>query len=278
MVILNHHQFPSLLDDEFITSSGINDPGDERFCTKSIGIHLFHFRRLQSEMYNILYEKPWLASPPLDLDQWQTQMRDRLWKWYRECPKGNNLNNEARINLENFELSLYRALVFLFSPSPNIPDPSEAALIELSEAATRVIQVYPQCFREYRLTLLWQAVENLSSAGTSLLYSYQESAAVRERITIPSLSSLVQTCSSVLWGMVEHFPAFKGKRDAFDILTSAAMADITGNVERETLLSEWQNRGNGGMFGAGNIGIFLPDGFLHNELFDMGPEDFSNIM
>ncbi|KAF3018804.1 Fungal specific transcription factor [Neopestalotiopsis sp. 37M] len=127
-------KFPSEVDDEFITPSGINDPKDGRFWSKRIGIHLLHYRRLQSEMHNMLYEKPWPANPTLDLGEWQSGMGDRLWKWYKECPVGNNLNNEARINLENFELSLYRALILSIANSLNTAEHSAGCWAKTSAA------------------------------------------------------------------------------------------------------------------------------------------------
>ncbi|ETS75319.1 hypothetical protein PFICI_12263 [Pestalotiopsis fici W106-1] len=268
-------KFPNEVDDEFIKHSGINAPEDGRFWSKSLSIHLFRYRQLQSEIQNILCEKPWPVNSTLDLDRWQHQMHARLWAWYKKCPGGSNLNDDQRINLENFELSLYRALLFLYSPSPNISEPSDAALVALSEVATNLVQIYSRSFREYKLTILWQAVENLSSAGTSLLYSYTHSASVRQRVAIKRLESLVHTCSSVLWGMVEHFPAFKGKRDAFDILASATMADITANAEKENSSFGWPRDGNQDMFGGrDDVGMFMDDEYLENGFFEMRAEEF----
>ncbi|KEF57357.1 uncharacterized protein A1O9_05274 [Exophiala aquamarina CBS 119918] len=95
-----------------------------------------------------------------------------------------------------------------------------------------MIKLYRQFFRDHRLTIYWQAVENLSSAGTALMSSYVTSSRVREQLDLRSLESLVNTCSSVLWGMVEHFPDFKGKRDAFDINASKVLADLAQSNEK----------------------------------------------
>ena len=202
---------------------------DQRFWGKSLSIHLFRYRQLQSEIHDFLYQERWPADPPLDLDLWQTQMHGRISEWYDDTPRGHNLTETERTDIENFELSLQRALLYLYKPSPNIPNPPETALVALSECAAQMVQLYRKLFRGYRLTIYWQAVENLSSAGTSLLFSYVNSAAVRRRITFQSLESLIHTCSSVLWGMVEHFPAFKGKRDAFDLLASKTLTDIASS-------------------------------------------------
>jgi hypothetical protein len=56
---------------------------------------------------------------------------------------------------------------------------------------------------------------------------------MRDCLTFRSLESLVHTCSSVLWGMVEHFPAFEGKRDAFDMIASKTLADLATNNQAD---------------------------------------------
>lgn len=203
---------------------------DQRFWGKSLSLHLFRYRQLQSEMHDFLYQKKWPAEPALDLSLWQSQMYDRIAAWYDDTPRGgSNLTETERTDIENFELSLQRAVLYLYKPSPNIPNPPETALVSLSECAAKMIPLYRKLFRGYRLTIYWQAVENLSCAGTSLLFSYVNSAAVRRNITFQSLGSLIHICSSVLCGMVEHFPAFKGKRDAFDLLASKTLLDIAAS-------------------------------------------------
>lgn len=223
--MLTLYQFPSEANDEFITSNGITaadiSPGPKTIC-----IHLLRYRQIQSEMQKVLYEKPSPAYPPVDFDQWQQQMYNRIHEWYNNIPRSNIHTDLEQKIIGSFELTKHRALLYLYQPSLNIPTPSSSSLVKISNTATNMIQLYREFFREHRLTIYWQAVENLSSAGTALMFSYVNSAQVRENLTLCSLESLVHMCSSVLWGMVEHFPAFKGKRDAFDITASEILADL----------------------------------------------------
>lgn len=182
-------------------------------------------------MQTVLYEKPLAAGcPPIDLSRWQQQMHKRIQNWYNDTPRRESLTDRERRNLENFELTYHRALFYLYRPSRNIPSPPESSLLAVTDAATHMIRLYPRFFREHRLTIYWQAVENLLSAGTALMYSYVDSAKVRERITFRDLQEMVHSCSSVLWGMVEHFPDFEGKRDAFDIVSSRILADLSDSA------------------------------------------------
>lgn len=113
----------------------------------------------------------------------------------------------------------------------------------MTKAAMKMIPLYCRFFRCNMLTIYWQAVENLFSAGTALMYAYVQSAQVREIVTLHSLESLVHTCSSVLWGMVERFPLLQSKRDAFDATALEVLADLnashpTGGAPGQTLSSE----------------------------------------
>ncbi|CAG9982248.1 unnamed protein product [Clonostachys byssicola] len=222
-------KFPSLMNDEFITATGVDMTQNRPFWTKSISIHLFRYRRLQSEIRTMLYENLPSGHLSVNLHEWQKDMDRRLHQWYSEVPQSETLNKYEKTDVENFELSMQRALLLLYQPSPNMTDPPGPTLLVISNIASKLIQIYRRYFREYRLTIYWQAVESLSSAGTALIYSYVNSAQVRGSIPLTQLESLFSTCSSVLWGMVEHFPAFKNKRDAFDILASKTLADLSGN-------------------------------------------------
>ncbi|EXJ83581.1 hypothetical protein A1O1_07204 [Capronia coronata CBS 617.96] len=216
-------------NDENITSNGIVVADESTPKPKRVALHLLRYRQLQSEMRVVLYEKPPapLAYIPVDLSVWQQQMCHRLQSWYNDTPRPETLTHREHKNLENFEVTYYAALLYLYQPSLNIPTPSEQGLLALADAASNTIQLYRRFFTKHQLTIYWLAVETLFSAGTALMYAYVKSHSVQERITFRHLESLVRTCSSVLWGMVEHFPNFRGKRDAFDLVVSRTLADLS---------------------------------------------------
>lgn len=174
----------------------------------------------------MLFQAPSPPYQPIDLEQWQQEMHERLETWYKDSPLGENLGSVENGVIETFEVNYHNAVFYLYRPSPNIPTPSDLQLVAMTQAATDMIRLYRQFFREHKLNIYWQAVENLYSAGTALMYAYGHSPRVRELLTFRSLESLVHTCSSALWGMVERFPAFKGKRDAFDLATARILADL----------------------------------------------------
>ena len=214
------------MDDDYITPDGIIALESATPGLKSFSMHILQYRRIQSEMQVVLHEKQCPAYPAMDLGAWQQSMHHRIQDWYDGIPHNSSLAEYEKRMMEHFELTFHWALFYLYHPSLNIPIPSESALVTITDTATQMIQLYRRFFCEQRLTLYWQAVENLSSAGTALMYAYVNSTVVQERLTFRSLESLIHTCSSVLWGMVEHFPAFKGKRDAFDIMATKVLPDL----------------------------------------------------
>ncbi len=222
-------EFPSSTNDDQITEEGIliSDPAGHQ--PKVISLHVLKYRQIQSEMQTMLYERRYPAYDPVNLIQWQEHMAERIRTWLANTPSSKNSDTDEKRVLENFELTFHRGLFYLYHPSLNIPTPSEQALVTLADAATNMIQLYRRFFPERRLTIYWQAVENLYAAGTGLMYSYVNSSQVQASLSLRSLESLVHSCSSVLWGMVEHFPDFKGRRDAFDLAASKVLADLNAN-------------------------------------------------
>lgn len=180
-------------------------------------------------MSSVLREKTPPGYPPIDYIEWQSAMRDRLQHWYGQVYQENQPTEEGVGNVvvpSRFELTFQRALVFLYRPSTNIPSPSRQAMMELGSSSAKVITLYKQFYNENKIYLYWQAIDNLFDAGTALLYSFANSDLVREVCTLRELENLINSTLNLLWGSVEHFPAFKGKRDAFELLASKTLADL----------------------------------------------------
>ncbi|KAM5385686.1 hypothetical protein ACJZ2D_000885 [Fusarium nematophilum] len=248
-------KFPSDAKDEHITPDASGCFSEEQISgSKRISLHLYQYRQFQSEIRRALHEEPFLPTDPSSLNTWQQQMHGKIETWYRTTPQGSNFTSGEKEVIETFEVTYNTALFNLYRPSPNIPSPSGPQLLLMTQAATKMIRPYRQFFRQHTLTIYWQAVENASSAGLALLYGFIQAPEVRETMTLYTLNSLVHLCSSVLWGMVEHFPSLKGKRDAFDAASSQVLADLnegrTAAGEVLSLLEQagmnWTSHGGGG--------------------------------
>lgn len=177
-------------------------------------------------MQTVLFQAPSPPYQPINLEQWQQGMAARIDAWYKDSPSREDISGVEKGRVKRFEVNYHNAIFYLYRPSPNIPTPTDSQLLVMTQAATNMIQLYRQAFREQKLHIYWQAVEYLCSSGTALMFAYAHSSQVRDMLTFRSLESLVHTCSSALWGMVERFPVFKGKRDAFDLTVSKTLADL----------------------------------------------------
>lgn len=218
-----------MIDDEYITPDGISSIESSALGKKRYSIHWFRYRQIQSEIRTILYEKPLPIYSGANYTDWQTAMHQRIQQWYDavlEESRDADPRTSGSTKPEMRQLTFRRALLFLYRPSPNIPVPSTQGMLELASSAASVIDLYRQFYRENKLLLFWQAIENLFDAGTALMYSYVNANPVRERVTLHVLENMIHSTSTVLWGLVERFPSLKGKRDAFDLIASKVFSEL----------------------------------------------------
>lgn len=246
-------QLPSPVDDDLITSEGILDDANRPLGKKAFSLQYFRYRQLQSEIHTTLWERNPPAYLSIDFYAWQQDMHERLRKWLSSTPQDAAPSNIAPPDV--LELAYSQAVISLYRPSPQIPTPSEMAMAHLAESASHFIRLYRRLHRENKLRLFWLATQNLFGAGTALLYAYSHSSEVRERISYRALESDTRGCSSVLWAMVERFPAAKGKRDAFDMISSSVLdsilstmsnlpSSVSNNSEQGSLISDRSPRTN----------------------------------
>lgn len=184
----------------------------------------------------MLYKTPLPPYQPVILKQWQQQMRSRIKAWYNDILVSRHLSNVDRGFLKASKLTYHTALFYLYRPSFNCLSPSRTQLLSITQATTQLIRLYRRFFLELKLTIYWHAVENLASAGTALMYAYSNSSNVRSSMSSHTLKVEVHTCSSVLWGMVERFPAFKGKQDAFNATAKTMLSGL--NCQTSTYTSQ----------------------------------------
>lgn len=174
----------------------------------------------------MLYDRPSPPYKPINLHAWQQEMRLRLDGWFNSVPARKTAVGTEKIVIETIELTYKVGLVDLYRSTPNISTPTEAQHFEAATAAAEVIKLYRNFLSEHKLTIYWLAVQCLYTAGETLLSGYVNTSAVRGCFSFRDLQALVQTCSSTLWGLAEHFPAGVGKRDAFDVLSTEILADL----------------------------------------------------
>lgn len=136
-------EFPSLLDDRFITHQGLLEPDDHiRYPSyKLVAHHYFRLRLLQSEIVQVLqyqgahrapasddagfnpYMHKQLSSPFLDgydsFQDWRSKIHERLWQWKREAPTPDQAG--VKFNPQFLELNYWQAVILLYRQSVTTP-------------------------------------------------------------------------------------------------------------------------------------------------------------
>jgi hypothetical protein len=135
-------EFPSLLEDKYITPQGFLEPLEPKEPTyKHIAYHYFRFRLLQSEILQVLqfqqsqvvraggtnqrnpYMHTQLPSPFLSkfgsFRSWRIDIDQRLWQWKESAPT--ERENGVGFCTEFLELNYWQAVIMLYRQSLSTP-------------------------------------------------------------------------------------------------------------------------------------------------------------
>lgn len=136
-------EFPSMLDDNHITTSGFTAPshayGDPSY--KRVAHHYFRLRLLQSEILQVLqyrqaqqarengrnstneYMHTKLLSPFLDgfesFRAWRKDIDRRLWEWKESAPS--QKDTTVQFSVQFLELNYWQAVIMLYRQSLSVP-------------------------------------------------------------------------------------------------------------------------------------------------------------
>lgn len=136
-------EFPSLLDDRFISHQGLREPDEHLHhpSYKRVAHHCFRLRLLQSEIVQVLqfqgahqalatedadfnpYMHKKLSSSFLDgydsFQDWRSKIHERLWQWKSEAPTLEQAG--VKFNPQFLELNYWQAVILLYRQSVTTP-------------------------------------------------------------------------------------------------------------------------------------------------------------
>lgn len=138
-------ELPSLLDDEFITRTGFQEPpdGEDHPSYKHVAHHYFRLRLLQSEILQVLQYnqaqmaratsrasgrmypevRPHLPSPFLvqfdSFRSWRMDIDGRLYHWKTSAPTREETG--VAFSTEFLELNYWQAIILLYRQSLSVP-------------------------------------------------------------------------------------------------------------------------------------------------------------
>lgn len=207
-------------------------------------------------------------------DEWLSHMRNRIDTWHQNAPTGDDLTSFERDLVGTFEVTYYTALLRLYQPTSYSTLPPAANADTIVSGAAKIIQLYRRLFLERKLTIYWQATENVISAGTALMFCYVNSLDVRSSMALYKLESLVHTCSSLLWGMAERSPTLGVRRDDFDRTSTKVLDHLNATTGTVISYSSLPGSATSQPEGWNDIGAwFARDAWVSNEDVEPNVDD-----
>jgi hypothetical protein len=138
-------EFPSILDDDYITKSGFLEPPSPNTPSyKHVSHHYFRLRLLQSEILQVLQHQqaqaarrsgansrnefmhtnlpsPFLVSFDNNFRLWRKDIDRRLWEWKHSAPFQQDTGVDFKVHF--LELNYWQAVLMLYRQSLSVPEP-----------------------------------------------------------------------------------------------------------------------------------------------------------
>ncbi|KAI5786228.1 fungal-specific transcription factor domain-containing protein [Pyronema domesticum] len=162
--------FPVDVDDEFITPSGIRPMPPGRKSSRTVSLHMFRIRQLQSEIQQILYQTSEVPRRFSNLEAWRHDMEQRLQYWIDTAPKTQG-DAGCGYNLSFVDLNYQQTRLLLNGLCPAVPQPGPQAYQIIADAGSRIIKAYRHLHREKSINYSWLACHNLFMAGKQPFFS-----------------------------------------------------------------------------------------------------------
>ena len=211
----------------------------ENEARRNLALHLIKCRQLESEMYTTMNYKRPSNGALLDATAWRNNMHHRLVQWHSSVPVVADTELTGQFtHPEIFGGFFANAMVLLYYPSSLIPTSSPEDLRTLAEYAGNSIEAYKHTFRSGRLRFYWRTVHNLFRSGMAVVYCIRAAAEMQLHLELGhgDLKAMLHSCSSILWGMVERYPAGKAYRDIFEAVVSSVINE--GEAQPSSMTSD----------------------------------------
>ena len=204
--------FFALCDDRYITAGGLL-PGHHPIMKKCISIHFLKMRLLQAEIRRTLYLKQ-RDTPISDDDPWFEYMLRKIDAWIADSPKndeGSGLSKNWFIGRRN------TMIVFMYRPSPQIPQPSTDAAERCYEASIFNIALQKAQVEGNLIDITWIFTQAIFMALNTVLWSlsYQ---AIRESHPKEEVMRHVQDALTAIDLCADRWPGVQSARQLYEHL------------------------------------------------------------
>lgn len=228
--------FFEAVDDLYISPAGVF-PGSPQSPKKLIATHFFKMRLLQAEIRFQLYLKK-RPEPKSDTDPWFIAMEKKLTDWRSSIPQNDEGSGFSKVW---FEGRLNTMLVFLYRPSPQIPNPSVKAAKICYDASIYNIQMQKDQIDRKSIDLTWIFTQSLFMALNAVLWalSYRE---IREEHPLEEIEKHLKLARAGISLASERWPGVESALELYTYLTDACLKAYDGGHGPLCVLSSPSNR------------------------------------
>ncbi|KAF8461867.1 fungal-specific transcription factor domain-containing protein [Kalaharituber pfeilii] len=219
-------KFYEPVEDKYITKDGILPaPPSPK---KLISMHFFRLRRLQAQIRQTLYQNP-RPTPKDDTDPWFAEMYAKIEAWRQAAPvsdHGSGLTNDWFIHRYN------NLIIFLYRPSPQIPEPSLEATLICYNSAAKNVYLQKKMFDQRSVDITFVFIYQISMTITTLIWCCcsEEIRRVHKKETI---KAHLDTSLSVLSGLAHKWPGTEAAVDVYQKLAKAALSSYDEDAKRK---------------------------------------------
>lgn len=189
-------EYPTIIDDSFITEKGIDYSGPQ---TKAAALHFYIFRLCESEVCDVLWHNKEIQGT---IEEWVNRMEEKVENWYAKAEEF------AKINQLRFRLICKASLqIRLRRRTPRIPKPSHSSFVKLINAVSIHVDEYLRDAESGQVSYLLMGVYYIEEAAVNLLDTmWFESDWILEYFTIDYLDSKLKGCVKLLELFSERWP------------------------------------------------------------------------
>ncbi|KAF7884488.1 uncharacterized protein EAF02_004824 [Botrytis sinoallii] len=206
-------QFFQTVDDEYITADGIlPGPMSDK---KRLAIHFFRMRLLQAEIRRTLYLRK-RNEPKNEEHPWYAQMLQKLGDWLKASPE------KPAWSKTWFTGRYNTMIIFLFRPSPQVPQPSYRSAIMCYDAASSNIRTQSDQIKTAMIDLTWPFLLSLFMAINTVLWSISYSE-VRALHTKEELEEHISLALDIVARSRERWPGTQATSELYMTLTKASL-------------------------------------------------------
>lgn len=218
-------KFYEPVDDAYITAGGILPAPPS--AKKLISMHFFGMRRLQAEVRRTLYQNP-TETPKTDRDPWFIQMYEKCNNWKASCPSD---DEGSGLSKTWFEHRYNNILIFMYRPSPQIPQPSLEATIMCYNCAVENVRLEKAMFETGAVDLTWVFLHQVYTVTLTIIWAIYNPK-IRKMNPKSEVEGHIRCQIRLILALAEYWPGAEAAADLFMRLAGAALRNYDTDLRK----------------------------------------------